>query len=282
MSEIKIEQNNWDGILFPVQGRKDKVMIVVSGSDGGLEHAGKNAKFLCDNEIPALAFSLFKTKHSPKTLSLIPLEQLQSAIAYLCDNGYKKIGVQGVSKGAEYVLAAATMFQEISFVNIRTPSWFYSEGLCKQQPSGTSCWSYQGKELPYTPYENRKFHMFKELWKHKEFNILAFNTGKVVKPESVIPIEKVHAPILIQTLQCDTVWPSQESGEKLVQRLKENGFSYPYKLTCYEHMSHMMMEYCGSEIRHFIKSEKQCPLECAKERKQMGIETIEWIENIWK
>ena len=74
MSEIKIEQNNWDGILFPVQGRKDKVIIVVSGSDGGLEHARKNAKFLCDNEIPALAFSLFKTKHSPKTLSLIPLE----------------------------------------------------------------------------------------------------------------------------------------------------------------------------------------------------------------
>lgn len=282
MDGMKIEQKNWDGILFPVQGRKDKVMIVISGSDGGLEHAGKNAKFFSDNGIPALAFSLFKTKHSPKELSLIPLEQLQSAVAYLRDRGYEKIGVQGVSKGAEYVLAAAIASPDISFVNVRTPSWFYSEGLCKQQPSGSSCWSYQGKELPYTPYKTRKYNLVKELWKYKEFNILAFNTGKTVKPKSIIPVEKIHAPILIQTLQNDTIWPSQESGEKLVERLKENGFSYPYKLTCYEHMSHMMMEYCGSAVQLFFKSEKQYPQECAAEREQMGAETLEWAENIWK
>jgi len=41
MSEIKITQESWDGIFFPVKGRKDKVMIVLSGSDGGLDHSGK-------------------------------------------------------------------------------------------------------------------------------------------------------------------------------------------------------------------------------------------------
>lgn len=282
MSEIKVEQKNWDGIFFPVSDRKDKVVIVISGSDGGLEHAGKNARFLSDNGIPALAFSLFRTKHSPKALSEIPLEQLKSAITFLEEKGYKKIGVQAVSKGAEYVLAAAVVFPEISFLNIRTPSWFYSEGLINNHPSGTSCWTYQGKALPYTPYADRKCKLLPQLWKHKEFNILAFNEDKKVNPDSIIPIEQVKAPILLQTLECDTIWPSKQSGEKLVQRLKENSFSYPYQLTCYEHMSHMMMEYCGDQIRYFFKSEKQYPSECAEERKQMGAETLEWIENIWK
>ena len=55
-----------DGVLYPVVGRKDKVMIVLSGSEGGLEHAGKLAKYLQDNGIPALALGYFKTKHSVK------------------------------------------------------------------------------------------------------------------------------------------------------------------------------------------------------------------------
>lgn len=46
-------------------------------------------------------------------------------------------------------------------------------------------------------------------------------------------------------------------------------------------MSHMMMEYCGSEIKYFVKSEKQYPEECAKERKAMGKECVAWIENVW-
>lgn len=54
MEPIKVNQENWDGILYPVENRKDKVMIVMSGSDGGLEHAGKLSRFLQDNGIPAL------------------------------------------------------------------------------------------------------------------------------------------------------------------------------------------------------------------------------------
>jgi len=153
------------------------------------------------------------------------------------------------------------------------------------QPTGTSCWIWRGEELPYTPYESRRFHLIKELWKHREFNILAFNGfngGKNVHPGSVIPIEKVKAPILIQTLRCDTVWPSAASGEKLAQRLERCHFAYPYKVTCFEHMSHMMLEDCGSEMRYFFKSERQYPEECAAERKQMGAETLDWIENVWE
>lgn len=39
MEQIKVNQENWDGILYPIENRKDKVMIVMSRSDGGLEHS---------------------------------------------------------------------------------------------------------------------------------------------------------------------------------------------------------------------------------------------------
>lgn len=277
----KIHHSTWDGVLYPVDGRKDKIMIVMSGSEGGLEHAGKMAHYFQDNGIPALALGYFKTRHTRKNLVRIPLEIVQSAIFYLTEKGYDRIGIVGASKGAEYALAAAIAFPTLSCVIVKTPSWFYSEGMKNGNPSGTSCWSYQGRELPYTPYKTRRFHMLKMLWKKREYNILEINTGKKVTADSVIPVEKIHAPVLILSAAKDTIWPSKESGEKLLLRLQKHNFGYPYKHICYEHMSHMMLEYCGSAIKYFIKSERQYPQECAKERQKMGQACVEWIESIW-
>lgn len=283
MKPQKIAEQMWDGILYPVSGRRDKAVIVMSGSEGGTEHAGKCAHFLQDNGIPALALGYFKTKHTPKALDRIPLETVESAIGWLRQRGYGKIGIEGASKGAEYALAAAIQFPELlSCVIVKTPSWFYSEGMRDGRPSGTSCWSYQGAELPFAPYRERKFHMLKRLWKAKEFNILEVNTGKEITPASVIPVERVKGPILILSVERDTIWPSRESGKRLEKRLSEESFAYPYKHVCYPHMSHMMLEYCGAEIKYFIRSEREFPEECAEERRAMGAECVRWLKEVWK
>ena len=182
-----------DGVLYPVAGRKDKVVITLSGSEGRLEHAKKLAKYLQDHGIPALALGYFKTKHSVKTLNRIELENIKAAIEWLKNWGYEKIGIEGCSKGAEYAAAAAAIaFHELSCVILKIPSWFYSEGMNGTVPSGTSCWSYEGKELPYTPYKTRK-----------------------------LPIEKIKAPILMFSTEVDTIWPSKESCEKMEECARE-------------------------------------------------------------
>lgn len=279
---VKISEKNWDGILYKAAERADKVMIVMSGSEGGLEHAGKMARFLQDNGIPALALGYFKTKHTGKYLNRIPVEIIGEAIEWLKKQGYHKIGIEGASKGAEYAFAAAIQYPELSCVIVKTPSWFYSEGLVKGQPSGDCCWSFQGKSLPYTPYRIRHFQMMKMLWEAREYNLLKINTGKEVVKESVIPVEKIKAPILMFSTARDTIWPSVKSCEKICDRLKKAHFSYPYQHVSFEHMSHMMLEYCGKEIRYFIKSEKEDPVGCEKERDIMGKECVEWINHIWK
>ena len=148
-------------------------------------------------------------------------------------------------------------------------------------PSGTSCWSYKGKEIPYTPYKTRKLPVIKEMLKNKEYNILAINTGKKINSDSIIPVEKIEAPILMFSTEVDTIWPSKESCEKIEERLNTNQFSYPHKHICFKYMSHMMLENCGKAIKWFMKSEKQFPEECARERVIMGQECIKWIEEVW-
>ena len=53
----RIAERIWDGALYPVPGRTDKAVIVMFGSEGGTEHAGKCAHFLLDSDIPALALA---------------------------------------------------------------------------------------------------------------------------------------------------------------------------------------------------------------------------------
>lgn len=276
-----VHGEDWDGIFYPSNNEKEKAVIVFSGSDGGLQHAGKHACFLADNGIPALAFALFKTKHTGNSLDMVPIERIKKGIDYLKEKGFKKIAVDGTSKGAEYAFACALAYKELSFVIVKTPSWFYSEGLKGKEPTGNSCWSKNGKSLPFTPYKTRKINAWKSILKNKEYNILEINTGKKINPKSIIPLENLQVPILMFSTKVDTIWPSYESCEKIIERLKKNNYKYPYKHIAFEHMSHMMIEYCGKEIKYFVKSEKENPKACYKERDIMGQETIKWLKEIW-
>lgn len=93
----KIRQNAWEGIWYPVSRRKDKAIILISGSEGGMEHAGKMARYLQDNGIPALALGYFKTQNTSKYLDRIPMEIVRNALLYLKREGYEKIGIVGAS-----------------------------------------------------------------------------------------------------------------------------------------------------------------------------------------
>lgn len=93
------------------------------------------------------------------------------AFLWLKSQGYRRIAIEGVSKGAEYALASAVTFNEISCLILKTPTWYYGEGLVKRAPSNTSSWSYKGEEFPYTPYKERAFKLKKDILFKKEYNI---------------------------------------------------------------------------------------------------------------
>ena len=275
---MNVSSEGFHGILFPVESRKDKVVIVVSGSEGGMEHAEKMAKFHQEQGMPALAVAYFGTDQTSKWLSNIPLDYIKNAIEWLKKEGYEKIAMEGISKGAEYTAAAAIAFEKISCVILKTPSYFYSEGLVNKAPSNTSCW----KGIPYTPYTLRTFNMKKQLLKERELNLLPLNVGKTVVEDSRIPIEKVKGPVLMFSTKADTVWPSVESGKILDQRLTDCHFAYEHKHVIFTHMSHLMLENANKKVRLLFKSERHFPKECAKERQDMKGIVTDWLENTWE
>lgn len=280
-----VPQNGFEGILFPGDGRKDKVLIVMSGSDGGMTLSRQEAEFYHRNGIPALSLGLFKTKQTPKELSRVPVEYVEAAIQWLKQQGYQKIGIDGTSKGSEMALLAASMFPDISCVIARVPSHFVSEGLSgsgkNKGPSGTSCWSYHGKELPYAPYRSRTFNILKMLVREKELHIIAFNRDKDVTPETLIPIERIQGPVLLLSSMHDEVWPSFESASFMEKRLAENGFPFPHKHVAYEHISHAMLTELPWIYKLAFKSERSHPKECEEDRKALRKELLAWVNQTW-
>jgi len=54
-----VRTEGFEAILYPGSGRKDKVMIVMSGSNGGMALTKQEAEFYHRNGVPALALALF-------------------------------------------------------------------------------------------------------------------------------------------------------------------------------------------------------------------------------
>ena len=211
---------------------------------------------------------------------------MEAAIRWLKQQGYQKIGIDGTSKGSEMALIAASMFSDISSVIVRVPSHFVSEGLSgrgkNKAPSGTSCWSYQGKDLPYAPYRSRTFNILKMFMQEKEMHIITFNQSKDVTPETLIPIERIQAPILMLSSKHDEVWPSFESASYIEKKLTETGFPFLHKHVAYDHISHAMLTSLPRIYRVAFKSERQHPKECAEDREALKRELLNWVRQSWR
>ena len=280
-----VQKEGFEAILYPGNGRKDKVMIVMSGSNGGMKLTKQEAEFYHRNGIPSLALALFKTKQTPKELSRVPVEFVEKAIAWLKEQGYKQIGIDGTSKGSEMALIAASLFPELSCVIVRVPSHFVSEGLSgsgkNKAPSGTSCWSYRGEELPYAPYRSRTFNILQMFMREKEMHIITFNRNKDVTPETLIPIENIKAPVLMLSSKHDEVWPSYESAVYMEKKLTEIGFPYSHKHIAFEHISHAVLTRLPWIYKMAFKSERRHPKECAKDRDALKEELLCWVNADW-
>lgn len=98
---------------------------------------------------------------------------------------------------------------------------------------------------------------------------------------SVIPVEKVNGPVLLLSTKADTVWPSEESGKRLEQRLTQAGFPYAHRHICFDFMSHIMLENANGFVRVLCRSEREHPQECTEERRRMAQEGFDWLERIW-
>ncbi len=276
-----VTTEGFDGVFYPTR-YKENAIVFVSGSEGGIGTGKKMGAYYQALGFSTLALGLFHTEHTNKSLTQVPIEYMERAMEWLKKRGYRRIVVDGISKGSEYVLYASTVIQDITGVIARVPSYFISEGLAAKMPAGKSCWSYKGKELSYTPYKVRKISKIKTLLMEKQFSLISMNKDKIVTEESIIPVEKIRGPLLLMSTRADTIWPCDIYMKKLIRRLSENHFPYEVQYISFEYMSHLLLPMYHKKslvlIRMLFRSERLHPYECVQERKVMEKATLQFLK----
>jgi dienelactone hydrolase len=236
LPEVEVEQvKQFPGAVFatlPGNVRRP-ALIVLGGSEGGgwvardrsprfasrgfavlgLPYYSPGAK---DREIPEL----------PAAFADIPVERLDAAFAWLKarpEVDASRVALVGVSKGAEFVLIAASRFKWITSVVAIAPTDVVWEGWGPGvEPGKRSSFAFDGKPLPFVPYrefaeELAGFRTGREV-RMRRFQ----DKGRAADPAAAvkarIEVEKFRGPLLVIGGHDDQVWASGMMAQNISER----------------------------------------------------------------
>ena len=284
----RVPKDGFFGELFLPREDKypGKALIAFSGSDGGIELTRILADVFRSRGLTTLALAYVKEEGLPQRFSGIPIDYLEVAAAHLHRMGYEKVGLWGISKGAELALTAGSLLPGlVNAVVAVAPMNTICQGFAKEKGIAIlpdSSWSFHGKELPYSRYGVEKFPMGQVLRK----SILA---GEITMydlylplvqhpdPEAEIKAERIEGPILLVSSKMDTMWPSELAAERIMARLREKEFPYAYRHLSYDFGSHLFvpMELPSAK---FFKGERGKNKEPARKARMDSLEkTLEFV-----
>ena len=236
LPEVEVEQvKQFPGAVFatlPGNVRRP-ALIVLGGSEGGgwvardrsprfasrgfavlgLPYYSPGAK---DREIPEL----------PAAFADIPVERLDAAFAWLKarpEVDASRVALVGVSKGAEFVLIAASRSKWITSVVAIAPTDVVWEGWGPGvEPGKRSSFAFDGKPLPFVPYrefaeEMAGFRTGRDV-KMRRFQ----DKGRAADPAAAvkarIEVEKFRGPLLVIGGHDDQVWASGMMAQNISER----------------------------------------------------------------
>lgn len=286
--DLPLAENGFLGCAFVPEIETQKAVIVVTGSDGGIENAKYIAGKLAEQGLLTLAVGYFALPGLRKNLSSIPLEYIEKAIEWLkqYDGGrVKEISAYGLSKGAEYMLLASTLFPEIQAVVALAPNYFVGEGIRKGIPlyTGTSTWTYRGKPLPYAPLKFNLLTFLRKSAREQQARLAVFYECAIrrgIPKAALIRPEKSHARILLLSATEDSVWPSQHACEHLVARLEKARYPFAYKHVNYALGSHWLAPLPAEQAKQLgrvMRVERQHPAECQQARNDALTQAVQWL-----
>ena len=239
------------GRLFIPPGRgPHPVVIVLSGSGGGFDL--DKAAVLSRHGFATLALAYFGVAPLPTWLHRIPLEYFEAALTWLSAHpeiDSARVGILGVSRGAELALLLGSTFPQIRAIVAYAPSsvaWAAS-GRDKSTGELIPCWTWRGKPVPFAPLPLRGF-----MWR-SAFPVVAlkrpvmfrdlFRSGlrnREAVERAAIPVENIRGPILLVSGGDDHLWPAAEMTEAIIARLKRNGSAHAPEHLHFAHAGHML------------------------------------------
>lgn len=229
LTNMRVHESGLDGYFAAPAGRKNPVVIVLHGSEGGSPaKAEAEARRFAARGFAALALNYFTQPYEaidgvPTDLANIAVEQIDRARGWLArrpEADVKGIGLYGTSKGAELALVAAATYRWIDAVVACVPSDIVWEGGGAQSKTGPrpSSWRVAGKPVPFVrllPFDAKT-----NKWKTNSERYLesrAIYARDV--PAATIKVNRSRASFLLLSGGRDEVWASAAMSRAIAAKL---------------------------------------------------------------
>lgn len=219
----RVDEGGLLGNYFPGRGEGPRAaLLLLGGSEGGLGEGSKRiAVALQAQGFSVLHLAYHRAPGQPAYLELIPLERFGQAITWLQRQegvDAERIGIVGISKGAEAALLVATRDARIKAAIAAAPSSVAWQGASFDKDGDfASSWSEGGRPLAHLRYGRWKWWTDMRPVLDERLKDLPRNPG------AAIPIERTAAPVLLACGEADTLWPSCAMARQLEQRARGHG-----------------------------------------------------------
>ncbi|MFM9936136.1 MAG: alpha/beta hydrolase [Novosphingobium sp.] len=226
-------------IYFPTANEKAAPgILVLGGAEGGRDWADALAKMLAKHGYVAVSQAYFNAPGLPAQLQMIPLERFRAGIDRLASDphvDHHRIAIIGFSKGAEAALLVASHDRRIRAVVAGSPSDMIWQGIDRVAGSVASSWTFAAKPLPYASFSVCPDCKTLASLYAASRQLASGNTA------AIIPVWKIHGPILMLASDRDAVWPSKTMAAAIEQRLAAHSFRYPVSTLDYPDGGHFTL-----------------------------------------
>ena len=292
---FNVKENGFYGSYYKpeIDNYQGKCLIVFGGSMGSFMLTELCAEKFYEAGLNVIAVAFRDCEGLPDELHDIPLETVGNCIKWAKENVADKVGVWGISLGGQLALTLGVYYKDyVSLVVAVNPMHYYQQGMTslkKLEFLNCSCWTFNGKPLPYysisvtsdefkkqTKKDARKLHEFicySEFYKREYENL-----DKTAS--YMIPVEEIKGSVLLLSAGEDRLLPSVDICNAVSARLEENGFKYPYKHITYDVESHYLTPAKPLTAKIF-RVERKNPEMCDKNRLKSFNDTLEFIKNGW-
>ncbi|SEO21786.1 hypothetical protein SAMN05216267_102049 [Actinacidiphila rubida] len=216
-----------ESVTGSAAGRPAAGVVVLSGSSGRIER--DRCRLLARAGVTALSIRWFGGPEQPAGVCEIPLETFAAATELLRDRGAARVSLLGVSKGAEAALSLSTVSGCADAVIALAPTsvvWAnVGPGRDGHDRPYRSCWTWQGRPLPFVPYD--------ETWTRREpegapVSVLGWYERSLAThadrlAAAAIPVEATAADLVLVAGGADRMWPSLRFARELAGRRAAHG-----------------------------------------------------------
>ncbi len=223
------QHGNVETKLYLGDGDQQPLIVAFGGGGGGNDWSRNYLKekrdSLIDKGYAVLAIGYFGSNGTPEHLDRISLEAISDTIINIARHSKidaSKIALIGGSRGGELVLNLASRFSHFKAViamstsNVSFPAITWS--------ANTSSWTYKNENVPYVPAPLKTITPALKGDLYTAHSMMLEDENAVKNAE--ILVENIKGSILIISGKNDDQWPATTMSNRLMERLKENNFTY--------------------------------------------------------